>query len=80
MREKGLQSATMFGVCVCVCVKVRWCLHCFLIAKLAGLALLPGAKLPGATSGSTHTPSHLWHIKEGGSLVVVSPARAPAQG
>ena len=51
-------TQSLFGVCLCGVVKARWCLHCFLIAKMPGLQCLPGANLLLApVAVSTNTPS-----------------------
>ena len=57
-------------VCMCGVVKARWCLHCFLIAKMPGLQCLPGAKPPAGTSCCQYKHTQLPLVyKEGWSLV-----------
>ena len=66
-------------VCMCGVVKARWCLHCFLIAKMPGLQCLPGAKPPAGTSCCQYKHTQLPLVyKEGWSLVAsVQPGHQP---
>ena len=61
---------SMMTLVWCGVVKARWCLHCFLIAKMPGLQCLPGAKPPAGTSCCQYKHTQLPLVyKEGWSLV-----------